>query len=131
MQIRRAADDEPMAGPAEWFTGEVEVAQLFGAPDPSRLGHALVTFRPGARTAWHTHPVGQLLFIHDGTAWVAGADGQRQEVHRGDVVWFEAGERHWHGATTDDPMTHVSVNESVAGSAVEWHEHVTDDDYLA
>lgn len=129
MQIKRRADDQPMPGPEDWFTGDVEISQFFGAPEPSRLGHAIVRFQPGARTAWHTHPVGQLLLVIDGKAWVATDDGDRQEVGEGDVVWFEAGERHWHGATTEVPMTHVSVNESVDGSAVEWHEHVSDDEY--
>lgn len=131
MKITKNTDLRQMSGPAEWFTGEVKVTMLFGSPEPARAGGASVTFSAGARTAWHTHPLGQTLIITDGSGWVQKEGEEKQEVGVGDVVWFEPGEKHWHGASNESAMTHIAIQEALDGKAVDWMEHVNDEDYLA
>src|SRR6476661_5527014 len=126
MDITRSGSQPSQAGPADWFTGRVRVDPLFGPPDPARVGGALVTFEPGARTAWHTHPLGQTLIVTAGCGWVQREDGPIEEIRPGDVVWFPPGEKHWHGATTTTGMSHIAIQEAQDGSAVTWMEHVTE-----
>ncbi|WP_454619812.1 (R)-mandelonitrile lyase [Bradyrhizobium cenepequi] len=129
MQITRAGSQPSRKGPAEYFTGNVRVDPLFQAPDPARTGAASVTFEPEARTAWHTHPLGQTLIVTAGVGWVQGEGGPVEEVRPGDVVWFAPGLKHWHGATPTTAMTHIAINESLDGKNVEWLEHVSDEHY--
>ena len=131
MDIKRVGTQASAKGPAEWFTGAVRVDPLFSAPDPARVGGASVTFEPGARTAWHTHPLGQTLIVTFGLGRVQREGGPVEEVRPGDVVWFEPGEKHWHGASPATAMTHVAIQEALDGKAVEWMEHVTDEEYQA
>lgn len=131
MKITKHADLKQMPGPADWFSGQVEVEMLFGSPQPARAGGATVTFAAGARTAWHTHPLGQTLIITQGTGWVQKEGEAKQEVSAGDVVWFEPQEKHWHGAAADSAMTHIAIQEALDGKSVDWMEHVSDEDYLA
>ena len=130
MQITRADSQASRKGPAEWFTGAVRIDPLFQAPEPARVGGASVTFEPGARTAWHTHPLGQTLIITAGLGWVQREGGPVEEVRPGDIVWFPPGLKHWHGATPTMAMTHIAIQESLDGKAVEWLEHVSDEQYL-
>ena len=131
MQITRN-DARPSAkGPEQTFTGSVRIDPLFQAPEPARGFGAAVTFEPGARTAWHTHPLGQTLIVTSGVGLVATAGGDIQRIRAGDVVWCPPGEKHWHGATGATAMTHIALVEQLNGSAVEWLEHVTDDEYRA
>jgi quercetin dioxygenase-like cupin family protein len=118
-------------GPSDWFTGTVRIDPLFSPPDPARVAGALVTFEPGARTAWHTHPLGQTLIVMTGLGWVQREGGPVQEIRPGDVVWFEPGEKHWHGASPATAMSHIAIQEKLNGSPVDWMEHVTDDQYRA
>jgi quercetin dioxygenase-like cupin family protein len=118
-------------GPAEYFTGSVRIDFQFAAPEPARAAAAIVTFEPGARTAWHTHPLGQRLLVLSGEGWVQAAGGARRVVRAGDTVWFEPGEKHWHGATDRKAMTHVAVQEMQDGSPVTWMEQVAQEDYLS
>src|SRR5690606_6129891 len=113
-------------GPEEYFTGAVRIDPLFQAPDPARVTGALVTFEPGARTAWHTHPLGQTLIVTSGSGWAQRLDGPVEEIRPGDVIWFPSGEKHWHGATATTGMTLIAVQEQLDGKAVEWMEKVTD-----
>lgn len=129
MEITHAGSKPSGKGPAEWFTGTVRIDPLFTAPAPARVGGAAVTFEPGARTAWHTHPLGQTLIITSGAGWVQRESGPVEEIRPGDVVWFPPGERHWHGATATTAMTHIAIQESLDGTAVEWMEHVSDEQY--
>ena len=129
MDIRRAGSQPSMEGPADWFTGTVRIDPLFQAPDPARAGGAAVTFEPGARTAWHTHPLGQTLLVTAGLGLVQRDGGPIEEVRPGDVIWFEPGEKHWHGAAPKTAMTHTAIQESLDGKAVEWMEHVSDEQY--
>ena len=131
MEIRRSGSQASGKGPAEWFTGSVRVDPLFGPPEPSRVAGAHVTFEPGARTAWHTHPLGQTLIVTAGLGWVQRDGGAVEEIRPGDVVWFEPGERHWHGATATTGMSHIAIQEKRDGSPVDWMEHVTDAQYRA
>ena len=131
MEIRRSGSQPSGKGPAEWFTGSVRVDPLFGPPEPSRVAGAHVTFEPGARTAWHTHPLGQTLIVTAGLGWVQREGGAVEEIRPGDVVWFEPGERHWHGATATTGMSHIAIQEKRDGSPVDWMEHVTDAQYRA
>lgn len=130
MEIIRIGSQPSIAGPADWFTGTVRINPLFNAAEPARAGAAGVTFEPGARTAWHTHPLGQTLIITAGCGWVQRWDGPIEEVHPGDVVQFAPGEKHWHGATDTTAMSHTAVQEALDGKAVEWLEHVSDEQYL-
>ncbi|EJW11928.1 Transcriptional regulator [Rhodovulum sp. PH10] len=129
MQIKRSGSDNSLVGPGDWFTGSVRIDPLFQAPDPARVGGAHVTFEPGARTAWHTHPLGQTLIVTSGLGWVQTEGGPVEEVRPGDVVWFPPGEKHWHGATPGTAMTHIAIQESANDKAVDWLEHVSDEQY--
>lgn len=129
MQIERGGSRPSGKGPAEWFTGAVRIDPLFSAPDPARVASANVTFEPGARTAWHTHPLGQTLIVTFGCGWVQREGGAVEEVRPGDVVWFAPGEKHWHGATASTAMAHIAVQEQRNGKAVDWLEHVSDAQY--
>jgi len=116
-------------GPADWFTGPVRIDSPFQRPSPARIGGAIVTFEPGARTAWHTHPLGQTLIVTAGCGRVQRDGGPIEEIRAGDIVWFAPGERHWHGAAPTTAMTHIAIAEMRDGKAVEWMEHVTDEQY--
>jgi quercetin dioxygenase-like cupin family protein len=129
MQITRGGSQASRKGPTEYFTGAVRIDPLFQAPDPGRVGGGSVTFEPGARTAWHTHPLGQTLIVTAGLGWVQREGGPIEEVRAGDVVWFPPGLRHWHGATPTTAMTHIAITESLNGRAVDWLEHVSDAQY--
>lgn len=129
MEIRRAGSRPSSRGPADWFTGTVRINPLFDAPEPARAGGASVTFEPGARTAWHTHPFGQTLIVTSGVGRVQRSGGPIEEIRPGDVVWIAPGEKHWHGASSTTAMTHVAIQEKLEGKAVEWMEHVSDEQY--
>ena len=129
MEIKRVGSRPSGRGPAEYFTGAVRVDPLFEAPDPGRVRGALVTFEPGARTAWHTHPLGQTLVVTAGLGWAQHWGGPVEEIRPGDVVWFPPGERHWHGATATTGMSHIAVQERLDGKNVEWMEKVGDEQY--
>ena len=129
MNITRSGAHPSGKGPADWFTGTVRVDPLFSPPDPARVTGALVTFEPGARTAWHTHPLGQTLIVMTGLGWVQREHASVEEIRPGDVVWFEPGEKHWHGASPTAAMSHIAVQEKLNGSPVDWLEQVTDDEY--
>jgi quercetin dioxygenase-like cupin family protein len=129
MELKRKGSQPSRAGPQEWFTGSVRIDPLFQAPAPARVGAAQVTFEPGARTAWHTHPLGQTLIVTAGLGWVQHEGGGIEEVRPGDVVWFPPGEKHWHGATPTTALTHIAVQESIDGKAVDWMEKVSDHQY--
>jgi quercetin dioxygenase-like cupin family protein len=129
MDITRVGSQPSARGPADWFTGAVRIDRLFQAHAPARAAGASVTFEPGARTAWHTHPLGQTLIITAGCGWVQREGGPVQEVHPGDVVWFSPGEKHWHGASPTTGMTHIAIQEQLDGKVVDWLEHVSDEQY--
>jgi quercetin dioxygenase-like cupin family protein len=129
MEIKRNGTQPSGKGPAEYFTGSVRIDPLFAPPEPARVAMALVTFEPGARTAWHTHPLGQTLIITAGSGWVQREGGQVEEIHQGDIVWFSPNEKHWHGATATTAMSHIAVQEKLNGSPVDWMEAVTDEQY--
>jgi quercetin dioxygenase-like cupin family protein len=129
MDIKRAGSQPSGKGPTDWFTGTVRLDPLFQASAPARVGGASVTFEPGARTAWHTHPLGQTLIVTAGCGWVQRDGGPVEEIHPGDVVWFPPGEKHWHGATPTTAMAHIAIQESLNGKAVEWLEKVSDEHY--
>jgi quercetin dioxygenase-like cupin family protein len=129
MDIKRSGSQPSAKGPAEWFTGTVRIDPLFSAPDPARAAGASVTFEPGARTAWHTHPLGQTLIVTFGCGRVQRAGGPVEEIRPGDVVWFAPDEKHWHGATATTAMTHIEIQEKLEGKAVDWMEHVSDEQY--
>ena len=126
MDIRRSGSQPSGKGPGEYFTGAVRVDPLFSAPDPARVRGAHVTFEPGARTAWHTHPLGQALVVTAGLGWAQRDGGPVEEIRPGDVVWFAPGERHWHGATATTGMSHIAIQEALDGKTVDWMEHVSD-----
>lgn len=129
MKIIRSGSNPSTKGSQDYFTGTVRVDPLFQADEPGRTGGAHVTFEPGARTAWHTHPAGQTLIVTFGRGRVQHEGGAVEEVYAGDVVWFPAGERHWHGASPESAMSHIAIQESVDGSPVTWLEQVTDEEY--
>jgi quercetin dioxygenase-like cupin family protein len=131
MEIRRIGTQQSGKGPAEYFTGAVRVDRLFDAPDPARVAMALVTFEPGARTAWHTHPLGQTLIVTAGCGRAQREGGPIEELRPGDVVWFAPGEKHWHGAAATTAMSHIAIQEKLNGSPVTWMEQVTDEQYAA
>jgi quercetin dioxygenase-like cupin family protein len=131
MEIKRSGSRPSGKGPPEYFTGAVRVDPLFEAPDPARVRGASVTFEPGARTAWHTHPLGQTLIVTSGAGWVQRWGGAVEDILPGDVVWFEPGEKHWHGATRMTAMTHIAIQEALNGSPVDWMEQVSDAQYGA
>jgi len=129
MNITRNGSKPSVQGSADWFTGSVRLDPLFQPEAPARSAGVLVTFEPGARTAWHTHPLGQTLVITAGLGWVQREGDPIEEVRPGDVVWFPPGEKHWHGATSTTAMTHIAIHEQLDGKAVDWLEHVTDEQY--
>src|SRR5471030_1751601 len=129
MEIKRTGSQPSGKGPAEYFTGTVRIDPLFSPPEPARVAMALVTFEPGARTAWHTHPLGQTLIITAGAGWVQHEGSEIEDIRQGDVVWFAPGEKHWHGASATTAMQHVAINEALDGKAVDWMEKVTDEQY--
>jgi quercetin dioxygenase-like cupin family protein len=129
MDIRRAGSRPSGKGPAEYFTGAVRIDPLFEAADPARAAGASVTFEPGARTAWHTHPLGQTIIVTAGLGWAQREGGPVEEIRPGDVVWFPPGEKHWHGATPTTAMTHVAIQERLDGSTVTWLEPVSEAQY--
>jgi quercetin dioxygenase-like cupin family protein len=131
MEIKRAGSQPSGPGPADWFTGTVRIDPLFSASAPARAAGAAVTFEPGARTAWHTHPLGQTLIVTAGVGRAQREGGPIEEIRPGDVVWFEPGEKHWHGASPTTAMTHIAVQEALDGKAVEWMEKVSDEQYDA
>ncbi len=129
MEIKRVGSQASAKGPAEWFTGAVRIDLLFQAPAPALVQGASVTFEPGARTAWHTHPLGQTLIVTAGCGWVQRKGGPVEEIRPGDVVWFAPDEKHWHGATATTGMTHIALQENLDGKVVDWMEHVSDAEY--
>jgi quercetin dioxygenase-like cupin family protein len=129
MEIKRSGSQPSGKGPQDYFTGTVRIDPLFTAPDPGRVGGASVTFEPGARTAWHTHPLGQTLIVTSGYGWVQREGGPIEEIRPGDVVSFPPGEKHWHGATPTTAMTHIAIQERLNGKAVDWMEKVSDEQY--
>ena len=131
MEIARAGLAPSGKGPTEWFAGTVRIDPLFSPPDPARVAGALATFEPGARTAWHTHPLGQTLIVISGRGWAGHEGGPVEEILPGDVVWIPPGEKHWHGASATTAMSHIAIQEKLNGSPVEWMEQVADADYLA
>ena len=129
MGIKRAGTQPSSKGPAEWFTGAVRIDPLFQANAPARAAGASVTFEPGARTAWHTHPLGQTLIVTAGCGRAQRWGGPVEEIRPGDVVWFPPGEKHWHGAAPTTAMTHIAIQEQLDGKMVEWLEKVSDEQY--
>jgi quercetin dioxygenase-like cupin family protein len=136
MEIKRSGSQPSSKGPADWFTGAVRIDPLFEAPElstaslrPADLRGASVTFEPGARTAWHTHPLGQTLIVTAGLGWARRWGGPIEEIRPGDVVWFAPNEKHWHGATPTTAMTHVAIQEALDGKAVDWMVKVSDEEY--
>ena len=131
MQIERGGARPSGTGPAEYFTGSVRIDPLFQTPSPARVYAASVTFEPGARTAWHTHPLGQTLVVTAGCGWAQHEGGPVETIRPGDVIWFPPGEKHWHGATSTTAMTHIAIVEALDGKTADWLEQVTDDQYHA
>ena len=129
MEIRRSGSQPSAQGPADWFTGRVRIDPLSQASPPARASCASVTFEPRARTAWHTHPLGQTLLVIAGCGWVQREDGPVEEIRPGDVVWIPAGEKHWHEATPATAVTHIAIQEQLDGRAVDWLEKVSDEQY--
>jgi quercetin dioxygenase-like cupin family protein len=129
MEIKRPGSHPSRKGPPEYFTGSVRLDTLFEAQDPARTFGNSVTFEPGARTAWHTHPLGQTLIVTFGTGLAQRWGGPIEELHPGDVLWFPPGEKHWHGASASTAMTHIAIQEQMNGKTVDWLEKVTDEQY--
>src|SRR6266487_703719 len=129
MNVTRVGSQPSNKGPADWFAGTVRIDPLFSAPAPARVAGASVTFESGARTAWHTHPLGQTLIVTAGCGRVQREGGPIEEIRPGDVVWFPPGEKHWHGATPTTAMTHIAIQEALNGNAVEWLEKVSEEQY--
>jgi quercetin dioxygenase-like cupin family protein len=131
MDIKRSGSQPSAKGSSDYFTGTVRLDSPFKAAAPARVGGAIVTFEPGARTAWHTHPLGQTLIVTAGLGWAQREGGPVEEIRPGDIVWFEPGEKHWHGASSSAAMTHIAIAEALDGKTVEWLEHVSDEQYQA
>src|ERR1043166_9124339 len=129
MEIKRVGTQASRTGPGDWFTGTVRIDPLFDAPEPARVRGANVTFEPGAHTAWHTHPLGQTLIVTAGCGRAQRWGGPIEEIRPGDVIWFAANEKHWHGAAPTSSMTHIAIQEKLDGKAVNWMEKVTDEQY--
>jgi quercetin dioxygenase-like cupin family protein len=129
MEIKRNGSRPSGKGPAEYFTGAVRVDPLFQAPEPARGFGASVTFEAGARTAWHTHPLGQTLIVTAGLGWAQRLGGPKEEIRPGDVIWFPPGEKHWHGAAATTAMTHIAIVEELGGKSADWLEQVSDEQY--
>ncbi len=130
MTMTRLGSQPSVIGPATTFTGAVRIDLAFQGDEPARAGGAIVTFEPGARTAWHTHPLGQTLIVTNGVGWTQCEGEPKVEIRAGDVIWCPAGHRHWHGATPTSAMMHIAIAEMLDGRAVDWMEHVSDEDYL-
>jgi len=131
MNITRNGSQSSVKGPSDWFTGTVRIDSPFQTSDPARIGGAIVTFEPGARTAWHTHPLGQTIIVTAGCGWAQHDGGAIETIQPGDIVWFPPGEKHWHGATATTAMTHIAIAEKLHGKVVDWLEQVSDEQYLA
>ena len=131
MEIKRNGSQPSGKGPADYFTGMVRIDPLFEAPEPALVRGASVTFEPGARTAWHTHPLGQTLIVIWGVGLAQHWGGAIEEIRAGDVIWFSPGEKHWHGATPTTAVTHIAVQEALNGKVVDWMEHVSDEQFRA
>src|SRR4051812_31514021 len=131
MEIKRAGSQASSKGPPEWFTGTVRIDPLFSANAPARTAGASVTFEPGARTAWHTHPLGQTLIVTTGVGRVQREGGPIEQIHPGDIVQFAPNEKHWHGAAPTTAMTHIAMQEALDGKVVDWMEKVSDEQYKA
>ncbi len=129
MDIKRSGAQPSDKGSVEYFTGAVRIDPLFQAPDPARAVGASVTFEPGARTAWHSHPLGQTLIVTAGCGWVQRWGGPIEEIRPGDVIWFAPGEKHWHGATPTTAVTHLAIQERLDGKTADWMEKVSDEQY--
>ena len=129
MEIKRTGSQPSGKGAAEWFTGTVRIDPLFQAHDPARTVGASVTFEPAARTAWHTHPLGQTLIVTAGAGRAQREGGPIEEIRPGDVIWFQPGEKHWHGASPTVAMTHIAIQEQIDAKTVDWLEKVTDEQY--
>jgi quercetin dioxygenase-like cupin family protein len=131
MNITRSGTQPSAKGPPDWFTGSVRIDPLYAATAPARAAGNAVTFEPGARTAWHTHPLGQTLIVTFGSGLAQRDGGPIEQIKSGDVIWFEPGEKHWHGASATTAMQHIAIQEALDGKAVEWMEHVSDEQYTA
>jgi quercetin dioxygenase-like cupin family protein len=129
MDVKRVGAQPSRKGPTDWFTGTVRIDALFDASEPGRVSGASVTFEPGGRTAWHTHPLGQTLIVTSGCGWAQRWGGAIEEIRPGDVVSFSPGEKHWHGATATTAMTHIAIQEKLDGKPVDWLEQVSDEQY--
>lgn len=129
VKIQRSGSQPSRPGPEEYFTGKVRIDAPFAGSEPARVGGATVTFEPGARTAWHTHPFGQTLIVTQGRGWIQLWGEEIQEMNQGDIVWIPEDVKHWHGATPDTAMTHIAIAESLNGSPVDWMEKVSDAQY--
>ena len=129
MEVIRTGSQPSRKGRSDWFTGTVRIDPLIDEPEPGHVIGINVTFEPGARTAWHTHPLGQTLIVTSGCGWVQRWDGPREEVHPGDVVWIPPGEKHWHGATSTTAMTHIAIYEKQDGKSIDWMEPVSESQY--
>jgi 4-carboxymuconolactone decarboxylase len=129
LKITRSGSTPSRTGPAQNFTGTVRVDSPFRGSDPARISGGIVTFEPGARTAWHTHPLGQTLIVTAGHGWVQSAGGPKEEIRPGDIVWIPPGDKHWHGATATLGMTHIAISEALDGKTVNWMEQVSDEQY--
>src|SRR5256714_14781912 len=127
MEVKRVGSQRSSKGPADWFTGNVRIDPLFQAKAPARASGASVTFEPGARTAWHTHPLGQTLIVTAGAGRVQRDGGPIEQIHPGDVVWLSPNEKHWHGAAPTTAMTHIAIHEALDGKAVDWMDKVSDE----
>ena len=127
MEITKVGSQSSTKGPSDWFTGTVRIDSRFQRNAPARIGGAIVTFEPGARTTWHAHPLGQTLIVTNGCGWVQREGGSVEQIRPGDVVWFEPGEKHWHGATATTAMTHIAIAEALDGKSVDWMEQVSDE----
>ncbi len=131
MEIKQSGSQPSVKGPAEYFTGNVRVDPLFQTGEPARVSGALVTFEPGARSAWHTHPLGQTLIVTSGRGWIQCWGGHKKEIRPGDVIACACGEKHWHGATATTGMSHIAIQEWLDGNPVDWLEKVSDEQYMA
>jgi quercetin dioxygenase-like cupin family protein len=129
MEITRLGSQPSAKGPEDWFSGTVRIDPLFQPNEARRGAAASVTFEPGARTAWHTHPLGQTLIVSAGCGWVQREGGTIEEIYPGDIVWFEPNEKHWHGATPTTAMTHIAIQENLNGKVVDWMEKVSEEQY--
>ena len=131
MDIKRSGSQPSSKGPADWFTGTVRIDSPFKGTDPARVTGAIVTFEPGARTAWHTHPLGQTLIVTAGCGLAQRWGGPIEQIRPGDVIWFAPGEKHWHGATATTAITHIAIQEHLDGKTADWMEQVSDEQYKA